>query len=162
MRHRRERNRKGRRQGRKLEQLFHRKREITEREGRQLFTHLLVKRGCAKITKRRTTERGWMLAAPYPSLVVSATPAMSWTVLGLWWICVCRPRYFCTKSPGVINFSPSASTTLACWRGYDRQSPTGFLPCTVITIITLRIINSSVMLRRVTTESHITSFWVSC
>lgn len=60
------------------------------------------------------------LCSTYPSLVVSATAAMSCTVLGLWWICVCSPRYLWTKSPGVINFSPSLSTTLAYCR--ERQN----------------------------------------
>lgn len=49
----------------------------------------------------------------YPSFVVSATAAISCTVLGLWWICVWSPRYLWTKSPEVINLSPSVSATLA-------------------------------------------------
>lgn len=57
----------------------------------------------------------------YPSFVVSATAAMSCTVLGLWWIWVCSPRYFWTKSFGVMNFSPSLSTTLAYWEGGRQQ-----------------------------------------
>lgn len=58
----------------------------------------------------------------YPSFVVSATAAMSCTVLGLWWIWVCRLRYFWTKSFGVMNFSPSLSTTLAYWQG-EKTAP---------------------------------------
>lgn len=60
----------------------------------------------------------------YPSFVVSATAAMSCTVLGLWWIWVCSPRYFWTKSPGVMNLSPSLSATLAYWGEKQKTSRT--------------------------------------
>lgn len=60
----------------------------------------------------------------YPSFVVSATAAMSCTVLGLWWICICSPKYFWTKSPGVMNLSPSLSTTLAYWGENQKTSTT--------------------------------------
>lgn len=73
------------------------------------------------VSKDKYARLCTFLLCTYPSFVVSATAAINCTVLGLWWMWVCSPRYFWTKSLGVMNLSPSLSTTLAYW-GQKQQN----------------------------------------